>query len=352
VTPRARVPAARPSSASRRARAARRAALAAGLPAALALLVGSAPSWAQEGGASGAGAQDVPAPFDTTSGGPWPFGVGELATYAVTFGPVRVGTASLAVEAADTVRGTPAYRVAMEMRGGTFFYRLDDRQSSWIAPHPFRSLRFEQHLREGSFRRDRVYCLDQEAGRYRRFDRGEDGRWRVTPGDEELTEGMPMPPAALDEIAFLYFARTLPLEPGRSYRFARYFEADGNPVVLDVLRRETITVPAGRFRTIVVRPIIRTGGMFGEGGRAEVYFTDDERHVIVELATSMKVGRLNLYLKEYREGAPSPDGPGNRGAPGGPGADGSGSEPGGPGAAGSGSAPAQSFCPLPGGPVY
>lgn len=261
-------------------------------------------------------AQEAPAARDTivpdtAAEAAWPFGIGERATYAVTFGPVRVGSASLAVEAADTVRGTPAYRVAMELRGGTFFYHLDDRQVSWIAAHPFRSLRFDQRLREGGYRRDRTYCLDQAAGRYWRFDQADDGSWHAPPGDEGLVEGMPMPPAALDEIAFLYFARTLPLEPGTTYRFARYFEAEGNPVVLEVLRRETITVPAGRFRTIVVHPIIRTGGMFGEGGQAEVYFSDDERHVVVELQTSMKVGRLNLYLRDYRAGGPGPAGPGS-----------------------------------------
>ena len=204
---------------------------------------------------------------DTTAEAAWPFRVGERATYAVTLGPVKVGGASLAVEAADTIRGTPTWRVAMALRGGTFFYHLDDRQVSWIAPRPFRSLRFEQHLREGSYRRDRRYCLDQRAGRYWRFDRADDGGWRSPPGDDDRDEGMPMPPAALDEIAFLYFARTLSLAPGTTYRFARYFEAEGNPVVLEVLRRETITVPAGRFRTVVVHPIIRTGGDVRRGGQ-------------------------------------------------------------------------------------
>ncbi len=240
----------------------------------------------------------------------WPFRPGERATYTVTFGPVRVGVASLAVEGVDTLRGTPTERVAMELRGGTFFYHLDDRQASWIASRPFRSLRFEQHLREGGYRRDRRYCLDQESGRYWRFDQDADGRWRPPPGDEDVEQGVPMPPAALDEIAFLYFARTLPLESGTTYRFTRYFEPDGNPVVLEVLRRETITVPAGRFRTVVVRPIIHAGGMFGEGGKAEIYFSDDPRHVVVELQTSMKVGRMNLYLREYRPGeAPGPGEP-------------------------------------------
>ena len=44
---------------------------------------------------------------------------------------------------------------------------------------------------------------------------------------------------------------------------------------------ETITVPAGTFRTIVVQPVIQTRGLFSEGGRAEVYFTDDDRRLLI-----------------------------------------------------------------------
>ena len=108
---------------------------------------------------------------------------------------------------------------------------------------------------------------------------------------------MPIPAGALDEIAFLFLARTLPLEVGRIYRFDRYFEPEGNPVIIEVLRREQVRVRAGRFETVVVRPVIRTGGMFGEGGEAEVYITDDDRRLIVQMRSRMKVGRVDMYLR-------------------------------------------------------
>ncbi|MFQ5889952.1 MAG: DUF3108 domain-containing protein [Gemmatimonadota bacterium] len=230
---------------------------------------------------------------------PWRFPVGELATYSVTFGPIRVGEGRLAVEAIDTLAGTPAYRLAFELKGGLFFYKIDDRQVSWVAPEPLRSLRFDQRLRQGGYRRDRRYILDQEAGTYTRFYLDEDtGEYR--PSSDHTN--MEMPAGALDEIAYLYLARLLPLEVGERYRFERYFEEKGNPVVIEVLRREKIRVPAGRFETIVVRPIIKTSGMFAEGGRAELFLTDDERRVIVQLKARMKVGKLRMYLTEYEPG--------------------------------------------------
>lgn len=240
----------------------------------------------------------------------WAFGVGERAVYdvSVALGSVRaprpLGEARLAVEARDTVDGTPVYRASLEVEGGIpLVYRMDDRQVSWIATDPIRSLRYEERLREGSYRRDRVYRLDQEAGTYTRYDLV-DGEWSPV---EDRTD-VPMPGDALDEVSFLYLVRSLPLEPGESWTLERYFEEDGNPVELEVLGRETVRVPAGRFETVVVRPSIRAGGLFGEEGRARVYLSDDDRRIVVKIESRMKAGRANFVLTDYRPGErPGPD---------------------------------------------
>ena len=229
----------------------------------------------------------------------WPFRVGERFVYDVTFGPVRVGVARLQVEALETLDGAPSYRVSFELEGGPFFYKIDDRTVSWIATDPFRSMQFEQILAEGSYRRHRRYAFDHGALTYTREDWDEDTDGYLAHPEER---DVPIPPAALDEIAYLYLARLLPLTVGRTYRFERYFEEEGNPVILEILRQERVRVAAGRFDTIVVRPIIQTDGMFGEGGRAEVYLTGDERRIVVQIKTRMKVGELNMYLREYELG--------------------------------------------------
>src|SRR5260370_110909 len=78
----------------------------------------------------------------------------------------------------------------------------------------------------------------------------------------------------LDDVSFLFYARTLPLRVGDVDTIPRYFK-QGRDVILRVLRKERITVPAGPFETIVVQPTItNAGGLFGQGGQAEVYFSD------------------------------------------------------------------------------
>jgi hypothetical protein len=70
-----------------------------------------------------------------------------------------------------------------------------------------------------------------------------------------------------------------------------------------VLRKETIDVPAGRFNCIVVQPVIKTPGIFSENGNAEVWLSDDSRHVLVQLKSRLSFGSINLYLRSYKPGA-------------------------------------------------
>ena len=233
-----------------------------------------------------------------------PFRIGDEAEYSMLFGTISFGRMQLRVEARDTIRETPAYRLAMEVKGGVPFYRMDDRTVSWLATAPYRSLRFEEILKQGSYRRHRRWELDHEKLTATREEWDEEaGAYRPHRRQRDL----PMPPGALDEISYLFLIRALPLEVGRTYEFNRHFEEDGNPVIVQVLRRERVRVPAGTFETIVVRPVIQTDGLFAEEGEAEVFISDDDRRLIVQIKSRMRRGPVNMYLREFTAGAGEAD---------------------------------------------
>lgn len=223
---------------------------------------------------------------------------GEVMTYDVGLSPFgRVGTGALKVMGLDTVRGVPAFRLRMDIEGGVLFAKVDDRMESWVDRDDFQSLRFHQDQHEVNYKRNRTLNFYPDSMRWV-SDRGKSG---------ELGSDRP-----LDDVSFLYFARLLPLEVGKTYTLNRYFSPDGNPVTLKVVRRETIDVPAGRFDTIVIQPIIRTDGLFAEGGKAEIFLTDDDRRILVQLKSDVPVlGSLSLRLTSYIPGErPKQLGPG------------------------------------------
>jgi hypothetical protein len=218
-----------------------------------------------------------------------PFSAGERAEYQVRLGAVSVGSGFVEVVGTELVNGFSTFHTRMRVTGGVPLAHVDDRYESWIDTQGVFSRRFVQDVHEVRYRRQRSYDFDPAHRRWSRTDKDESG---PLPTDKPL-----------DELSFMYYARTLPLEVGDEYNLARYFKESGNPVVLKVLRRETVDVPAGRFRTIVVQPTIRTSGLFGEGGRAEIYFSDDDRRIPVLIKSRVPVvGSLTMSLRTYRPG--------------------------------------------------
>lgn len=214
---------------------------------------------------------------------------GERATYELRLAGRAVGTGSLEVVGAEEIDGHAVLRTRLQVSGQVLFARVDDRFESWIDPVRLFSRRFVQDQKELTSTRYRDYRLSPERKTFRRADAASD---EVMSSDEPL-----------DDVSFLFYARTLPLRVGDVDTIPRYFKP-GHVVILRVLRTERVKVPAGTFQTIVVQPTItNAGGLFGQGGQAELYFSDDAARTLVQLKSKVPiVGSLSLHLREYRRG--------------------------------------------------
>lgn len=213
-----------------------------------------------------------------------PFRAGDHHEYDLKFGVISVGSGSLSVTGPDSLRGHEVMRLRYEINGGIPFFRVHDVMESWFDVTQMLSLRFTQDLSEGPKRYSRHY--DFYPAESIVLERGK---------DRAPTVAQP-----LDDAAFIFFVRTLNLEVGQTLTFNRYFRPSANPVTIQVLRKESITVPAGTFNTIVVKPTIRTSGIFSEGGQAELWFSDDADHTLIQMKAKLSFGSLSLYLRPSR----------------------------------------------------
>lgn len=239
--------------------------------------------------------QEKSAPLDTApppNAGPlrWgpgldvPFVTGESLSYAVKFGFLRVGSGSMYVKGPAMVRGQETTHILFRITGGTMFFKVNDLMQSWIEPTRFASLRFHQDISEGGYQANRRYEFYPDRKSYTENDKPE----------------KPSVESPLDDGSFLYFIRTQLLEVGKEYTYDRYFDPEANPVRIRVLRKERLRVPAGEFDAIVLQPIIKTSGIFSEGGSATIWLSDDSRRMVLQLKSRLSFGSLNLYLLRYR----------------------------------------------------
>jgi hypothetical protein len=245
-------------------------------------------------GAAGVLLSASPAKAQTETPVPW--SVGEYLEYTVKFGVITAGSGRMRVLGIDSVRGRAAWRLRFDISGGALWVKVRDSYDSWVDVERLHSLRFEVRLDEPAGRRTRIYDIFPDRLAY-----------RLNQEEERATV-----PDPLDDASFFYFVRTIPLEVGKSYNFDRYFDPRSNPVTIHVLRKDTVQVPAGRFPAIVLQPMIKTTGIFSEGGHAEVWLSDDRRRILLQMKTKLKFGSLNLYLRRVEsrparsDGAPGP----------------------------------------------
>ena len=212
--------------------------------------------------------------------GKLPFRVGERLTYQAKVNFLNAGSATMDVENIEEIRGRPAYHTVFDVRGKVLFFHVNDHYESWFDTTDLVSLHHIQHIDETKYNADRTYDFYPERRVY------------VRNGVEN-----PSVPDPLDEGSFIYFMRSVPLEVGKTYEFNRYYHVDRNPVIIQVVRKERIKVPAGEFDAIVVKPIIKSKGLFSENGEAEVWFSDDSSRTLLRLKSKLSFGTLYLELK-------------------------------------------------------
>jgi hypothetical protein len=212
---------------------------------------------------------------------PVPFAVGEELVFKATFGKIPAGTARMRVEGIDTIRGRLAYHVVFSLDGGIPFFRVHDRYESWIDIATLSSLRHTQSISEGRYHRNTTYEMFPERSEFQK-------------NDEAPQPSVDNP---LDDGSFIYAVRALGLRVGDTVRNERYFQPAKNPVVLTGLREDTVTVGAGTYATIVIRPTIKTTGIFSENGEAQVWFTNDERRLPVQVKSKFSRFSLTLSLQ-------------------------------------------------------
>src|SRR4051812_3070463 len=214
-----------------------------------------------------------------------PFPIGERLTFQAKYGLFSVGSATMEVMGIDTIHRAETVHIRFRITGGALWYHLDQTIESWVGRYDFRSRRFSSIQDERDRHRERRYEIFPDSGFYREVGR-------------DTTFATVLEP--LDDAAFLYWIRTVPLEVGKKYEYARYFRPDRNPVIIEVLGRERVSVAGKKWRALVVRPKIPQGrGIFAEKSETRIWLSDDAQRLVLAIQSNFSFGQVPLKLKDY-----------------------------------------------------
>ncbi len=111
-----------------------------------------------------------------------------------------------------------------------------------------------------------------------------------------------VPPGTTDFVALVFRLRTLPLEPGTAHEFTVLSSRQVQKIVTQAEARETVSTKAGKFPTVKVRVPTQFSGKFSEKSPTYVWFSDDERRIVVRISTDFSIGRVVADLISYKPG--------------------------------------------------
>ncbi len=206
-----------------------------------------------------------------------PFARGEKINYVVKWGIVVAGHALLSVEP-QIWHEQSVYRIYSEANSTGLvgsLYPVKDRSESIVSQEDFSSLSFYKDVNEGKYHQQEQMNFDQVNGKVIYPDAAID-----------ITRG------TVDVLASLYLVRLKSLEPGKEFTIKVCNNKKNYELVVRVIAREKVKVPAGEFNTIVVEPLLKQEGIFMHKGRLFVYLTDDQDRIPVLLRSKIAVGSI------------------------------------------------------------
>lgn len=231
-----------------------------------------------------------------------PWNVGEKLSFKIKVGIIPAGRATMEVRDIQEIRPSTAnpaftasvYHIVATAKSNKFvdvFYKVRDRNESWLDREKLITHRFEQHNHEGKYVLDQIITYDW-IGKWFRSVKNVKGR------DPRINDGSLTVPA-VDTLSVLYLTRTKDLEAGAEFTMDVHTRKAW-PLVLKVIKRETVKVEAGKFDCYLVEPFMREKGIFVQKGkRIRVWLTADERRMPVLMKAEIFIGHVSAELVEY-----------------------------------------------------
>jgi hypothetical protein len=228
-----------------------------------------------------------PTPAVTVAATSYPFKVGERFQYAAKLGFLRLGTAWLSVTGIDTVRGAESFVFEFGLETTTMLYKSKNVMQSWTGTEDLISRKFHKDMVENSKPRQYYYDIYPDSQIF---------------VQERKVGSHPSVSAPLDDAAFFYFLRTVPLELGKSYSYDRYFQRNLNPVTIKVTKREKMKLPDGsQVNCVILNPVVGSEGVFAPRAEAMLWMTDDARRIPVQIRSRLPFGTVTLVLEKIEE---------------------------------------------------
>jgi hypothetical protein len=211
----------------------------------------------------------------------------EIFDYDISWLGIHAGNAIL-----EAVDNNGLFKITSRVRSSSFvsaFYKVEDYAESLVRDGIPVNFRIKQH--EGKYVSNKETIFEADKGNITFFNYVKNIK------DEHIIKDR----VAWDVISGFYYLRTQPLEIGKAV-YIDIFDSDKfYSTEVNVLRKEKIKIPyMGEVDTILVKPELKSDGLFQKKGDILIWLTNDERKIPVRVETKVPVGSVVAELRNFK----------------------------------------------------
>jgi hypothetical protein len=230
-----------------------------------------------------------------------PFWVGEKVTLAASYFGVKGGDMTMGVHPFVQVNGKKAYHLVATLKTTSVFstfYAVDDFGETFVDFNELIPFNFLVKVKESGQLREVRNFFDWTKNKSNFWEK----KYTKKHGHQEKKLEWDIDPYTQNIFSAPFYLRVFDLEPGKSYKFRMADEARNFIVTAHVLNREKVTVEAGTFDTVKIRPEVAIDGIFQPMGDVFFWLTDDDRKFYVKIEAKIRIGTLKAEATEIIRG--------------------------------------------------
>ena len=213
-----------------------------------------------------------------------PFQLGEKLVYSAKFNIIPSGQASLEVLGHESINGVGTYHARFKASTNPTLdrlYKLRDQIDIWLDETDLFTHQLKKNLREGNYHKKIHTIIYYDASLA-----------IINSDTVEITEPV------RDPYSLFYYLRSIPLNVGQLLEFTSFENKKTTPFKLAVTGKETVKTRAGTFSCLVVKPFQQGKALFKNEGDMQIWFSDDEKRLPIQIHIKLKFGSMHLKLKE------------------------------------------------------
>ncbi len=215
------------------------------------------------------------------------FSSGEKLEFEVKALSMVGGYGTLEVGVPVTVHGRPCYPLTARATAAFPFsaiFQVHDVQTSFFDTVDFLTWKFENDVLEGKHKAQNLELYDQVQHRV------------VRSKESAPPEEMDVAPFTQDIISCFYYFRLLPLEVGKNYSIPAQADGSNYNLIVEVIKKERLTLPCGTFDCLLVKPHVRYATVFRNTDDIDIWLTDDQRHLPILVKSKIFIGFVEATL--------------------------------------------------------